>query len=462
MESAHLSSRTQALITSIISFATLPAAYFIRFHLLHGHPAYGLTYYSTMAIFAAVLHFVVYRTSFYTRPDLYRHLGKQLQRTIVCETACTLLVYGALYLVGLQYISRFAIFISFLLNVSLVGAMHAVRFYLLRSVRRSGYYQRSILLAGEGQAASHYVDAVLAHPEAGHHLLGYLASESQPYSCAYYGSYDALDQVLQRISPEEVVIALSAEQYVHIDAIIATCERNGVPLKIIPCYEARVSSQLSTSIFEGVKMVDIRTIPLDHLYNALIKRIMDIAISFTALLLLSPLMLLIALGVKLSTHDTVFFTQVRIGKDKKPFKMLKFRSMKQNDSEETAWSRQEDDRRTFFGALIRKLSLDELPQLFNVLKGDMSIVGPRPEIPCYVEQFRDEIPLYMIRHRVKPGITGYAQVNGLRGDTSIKKRIEYDVRYIENWSIWLDLRILLKTFTALINDEKLPTHRSGH
>ena len=148
---------------------------------------------------------------------------------------------------------------------------------------------------------------------------------------------------------------------------------------------------------------------------------MDIAISFTALLLLAPLMLLIAAGVRLSTHDTVFFTQVRIGKDKKPFKMIKFRSMKRNDSEDTAWSTQEDDRRTFFGALIRKLSLDELPQLFNVLKGDMSIVGPRPEIPCYVEQFRDEIPLYMIRHRVKPGMTGYAQVHGLRGDTSIKE-----------------------------------------
>ena len=208
-------------------------------------------------------------------------------------------------------------------------------------------------------------------------------------------------------------------------------------------------------------MVDIRTIPLDRLYNALIKRCMDVFISLAALILLSPLMLVIAVGVKLSTHDSVFFTQERIGKDKKPFRMIKFRSMKRNDSEDTAWSTQEDDRRTFFGALIRKLSLDELPQLFNVLKGDMSIIGPRPEIPCYVEQFRDEIPLYMIRHRVKPGMTGYAQVHGLRGDTSIKERIQYDVAYIENWSIWLDLRILAMTIPALVNDEKLPSHKSG-
>lgn len=470
MEGSHLSAKTQALITAFISFVTLPIAYFIRFHLMHGSPSYGLTYYCTMALFSSLLHFIIYRVGFYTRSDLYRHIGKQFQRTIVCESACTLLVYGALYVVGVQYISRIAVFISFLLNMLLICGMHGILFCLIRSVRRSGYYQRTILLVGEGAAANHYVKAVYGHPEAGHQLLGYVASRPQRFSAVpeestdtlpYLGDYDELEQVLLSVSPEEVIIALSAAQYVHIDAIIATCEHNGIPLKIIPCYEARISSQLSTSIFEGVKMVDIRTIPLDRLYNALIKRSMDVFISLAALILLAPLMLIIAIGVKLSTHDSVFFTQVRVGKDKKPFKMIKFRSMKRNDSEDTAWSTQEDDRRTYFGALIRKFSLDELPQLFNVLKGDMSIIGPRPEIPCYVEQFRDEIPLYMIRHRVKPGMTGYAQVHGLRGDTSIKERIEYDVSYIENWSIWLDLRILLMTVPSLVNDEKLPTHRPG-
>ena len=172
-------------------------------------------------------------------------------------------------------------------------------------------------------------------------------------------------------------------------------------------------------------------------------------------------MLITAIGVRLSTHDTVFFTQTRIGKNKKPFKMLKFRSMKPNDGENSAWSTNEDDRRTFFGALIRKLSIDELPQLINVLKGDMSIVGPRPEIPHFVEQFRDEVPLYMIRHMVKPGITGLAQVSGYRGDTSIRGRIDCDIAYIENWTIWVDVRIILRTFTSMINDETLPPmHRT--
>ena len=470
MESSHLSAQKQALVTALISFLTLPIAYLIRFRLMHGIPAYGFAYYCTMALFSSLLHFFVYRVGFYTRTDIYRHIGKQLQRTIVCESVCTLLLYGALYVVGVQYISRIVIFISYLLNMLFIGGMHGILFCLLRSVRRSGYYQRTILLVGEGPAADHYVKAVYGRPETGHRLLGYVASGRQCFSAVpaedadsfqYMGPYEVLGQVLQSASPEEVIIALSAAQYVHIDDVIATCEHNGVPVKIIPCYEARISSQLSTSIFEGVKMVDIRTIPLDRLYNALIKRCMDVFISLAALILLSPLMLVIAVGVKLSTHDSVFFTQERIGKDKKPFRMIKFRSMKRNDSEDTAWSTQEDDRRTFFGALIRKLSLDELPQLFNVLKGDMSIIGPRPEIPCYVEQFRDEIPLYMIRHRVKPGMTGYAQVHGLRGDTSIKERIQYDVAYIENWSIWLDLRILAMTIPALVNDEKLPSHKFG-
>ena len=203
-------------------------------------------------------------------------------------------------------------------------------------------------------------------------------------------------------------------------------------------------------------MIGIRDIPLNRLYNAFIKRFFDILISSSALIVLSPLMLVIAIGVRISTRDTIFFAQTRIGKNKKPFKMLKFRSMRTNDEEDSAWSTNEDDRRTFFGALIRKLSIDELPQLINVLKGDMSIVGPRPEIPHFVEQFRDEVPLYMIRHMVKPGMTGLAQVSGYRGDTSIRGRIDCDIAYIENWTIWLDIRIILRTFTSLVNDETLP------
>ena len=174
------------------------------------------------------------------------------------------------------------------------------------------------------------------------------------------------------------------------------------------------------------------------------------------LIVLSPLMLIIAIGVKCSGPGPILFKQIRVGYMRREFRMLKFRSMRQNDEEETGWTTEEDPRRTRFGTFIRKTSLDELPQLFNVLKGDMSLVGPRPELPHFVEQFKDTIPYYMVKHQVKPGMTGWAQVNGYRGDTSIPKRIEHDLWYIDHWSMWLDLKILFRTiFGGIINNERL-------
>jgi len=170
------------------------------------------------------------------------------------------------------------------------------------------------------------------------------------------------------------------------------------------------------------------------------------------IILFSPVMLAVAVGVRFSSPGPVIFRQERIGRNKKPFQMLKFRSMRINDTSETAWSAGGDARRTRFGRFIRRYSLDELPQLFNVLKGDMSLVGPRPEIPYHVERFKQNIPLYLVRQQIRPGMTGWAQVNGLRGDTSITSRVEYDIWYIENWSLWLDIKILLKTaFGGMVN-----------
>ena len=202
---------------------------------------------------------------------------------------------------------------------------------------------------------------------------------------------------------------------------------------------------------------------LEQVGWAAVKRGFDIAVSALGLVLLSPLLLFLALGVKFSSPGPVFFRQERVGFNQKRFQMLKFRSMVVNDRSDTAWSSGGDKRRTKFGTFMRKTSLDELPQLFNVLKGDMSLVGPRPELPFFVEKFREEIPLYMVKHQVKPGMTGWAQVNGYRGDTSIEKRIELDLWYIENWSVGLDIRILFRTvFGGMWNKEETGAVRSDH
>ena len=194
-------------------------------------------------------------------------------------------------------------------------------------------------------------------------------------------------------------------------------------------------------------------------YARYIKRILDVLLSGCALLVLSPVLLIVAVLVRTKLGSPVIFCQERPGKDEKIFKMYKFRSMRVNSSQNTGWSKNEDNRKTWFGSLIRKCSVDELPQFFNVLKGDMSLIGPRPELPFFVEQFREEIPRYMVKHQVRPGITGWAQVNGYRGDTSITKRIEFDLYYIENWSPAFDLRILLMTVFCMFNKEKINAHR---
>ena len=462
MDSPQMSARVRTLLTSVLSYISFLLAYYIRFYLLHGTPSYGFKIYFAMGFAVALLHYVIYSLFFYPQTNLHRRFGKQVQRTILCEALCAGMTLSFLFLVDLQNVSRIAVFISAGVSTLLISIKHYIVMRVYTTLLRSGIYQRTTLLIGEGSTAHRYASTVINEPEAGHHMVGYVADETLYVNSKRLGNYDALEHILFSTPVDEAIIALPASKYVLLDGIIALCEKYGVPLRIIPCYEERVSYQIVTSKFEDIQMIGIRDIPLNRLYNAFIKRAFDIIVSLSALILLSPLMLITAIGVRLSTHDTVFFAQTRIGKNKKPFKMLKFRSMKPNTSEDSAWSTSKDDRRTFFGALIRKLSIDELPQLINVLKGDMSIVGPRPEIPHFVEQFRDEVPLYMIRHMVKPGITGLAQVSGYRGDTSIRGRIDCDIAYIENWTIWVDVRIILRTFTAMINNETLPPLHRAH
>ena len=456
MDSSQLSTRAHTLITAVLSYIGFIAAYFISFYLMPGVINYSFTLYSLMGLASALLHYVIYSLFFYSQMNLYRRYTRLVQRTVLCEILCVGLTLAALFLINLPLVSRMAVFISGVLDTVFICAKHYVVLRAYTALHRSGIYQRNTLLIGEGPTAQRYASTVLAQPEAGHHLVGYVAAWMFEPGSTRLGGYDDLESVLAATPVDEAIIALPAHEYIRLDHIICLCEKYGVPLRIIPCYEERISYQIVTSKFEDIQMIGIRDIPLNRLYNAFIKRFFDILISLSALIVLSPLMLVIAIGVRISTRDTIFFAQTRIGKNKKPFKMLKFRSMRTNDEEDSAWSTNEDDRRTFFGALIRKLSIDELPQLINVLKGDMSIVGPRPEIPHFVEQFRDEVPLYMIRHMVKPGMTGLAQVSGYRGDTSIRGRIDCDIAYIENWTIWLDIRIILRTFTSLVNDETLP------
>jgi Undecaprenyl-phosphate glucose phosphotransferase len=247
---------------------------------------------------------------------------------------------------------------------------------------------------------------------------------------------------------DEVSITLSLSDYDMLESIVKLCEKSGVHTCFIPDYNSVIPSRPYFEDLDGLAVVNIRRVPLTNTGNKFIKRIIDIVGAIVAIVVFSPIMLLAAIGVKATSRGPLIFKQERVGLHNKPFKMYKFRSMEvQSEADERkGWTTKNDPRVTKIGKILRKTSIDELPQFFNVLKGDMSLIGPRPERPLFVEKFKEEIPRYMIKHQVRPGITGWAQVNGYRGDSSIKKRIEYDLYYIENWSMALDFKILFLTF----------------
>ena len=329
---------------------------------------------------------------------------------------------------------------------------------LLEQMRKKGKNLKHILIVGYSRAAEAYVDRVLANPQWGYYIHGILddkmAVGTRYKKVSVLGTMEELSSYLKERDYDEIAITLAIEEYEKLERLVAVCEYSGVHTKFIPDYNHIVPTVPYIEDLEGLPVINIRKVPLSNLVNRAVKRTVDIVGASVALVLFSIPMLIVALLIKLTSKGPVIFSQVRVGLHNKEFKMYKFRSMVVQEAakEANAWTTKNDARVTGIGKIIRKTSIDELPQLINVLKGDMSLVGPRPERPKFVEKFKEEIPRYMIKHQVRPGITGWAQVNGYRGDTSIRKRIEHDVHYIENWTLGFDIKILFLTvFKGFIN-----------
>lgn len=365
---------------------------------------------------------------------------------------------AVLYLIKQGDVSRLLLIVFFTLNVVLTFAeRNAVRMILM-NMRKLGLNQKHVILVGYSHAAEEYIDRIAQNPQWGYKVMGIL-DDNVPTGTLYrnievLGLTESLGYILQGNNPDEIAITLGLNEYYKLERIVAMCEKSGVHTKFIPDYSNIIPTKPYTEDILGLPVINIRHVPLSNTFNMMVKRIMDICGSLICIVLFSPIMLLAAAAVKLTSPGPLIFTQERVGLHNKPFKMYKFRSMAvQSKAEERkGWTVKNDPRVTPVGKLIRRTSIDELPQLFNVLKGDMSLVGPRPERPQFVEKFREEIPRYMVKHQVRPGMTGWAQVNGLRGDTSIKKRIEHDLYYIENWTVGLDIKIILMTpFKGFIN-----------
>lgn len=402
--------------------------------------------------------FVIYLASGLYRSHRSRGRLYELWNLTKANALGFIYTLAALFLLKEMNISRKFLLLFVVLNVFAALLLRLCLRAILRSVRKKGYNIKHVLLVGYSRTAEGYIDRLTANPQWGYHIKGIL-DDSMEIGTKYkgvpvIGTLSEVEHYLQTVTLDEIAITMKLEDYAGLKQIVAACEKSGVHTKFIPDYQDVVPTIPYMEDMEGLPVIHIRKVPLSYLPNRIVKRVMDLFIGSLAFLIALIPMVIVAIIIKITSKGPIFYSQKRIGLHNKEFRMYKFRSMEVQEEikEKTAWTTFRDPRVTPIGKFIRKTSIDELPQLFNVLRGDMSLVGPRPERPFYVEKFKEEIPRYMVKHQVRPGMTGWAQVNGYRGDTSIRKRIDYDLYYIENWNPGLDILILFLTvFKGFIN-----------
>jgi Undecaprenyl-phosphate glucose phosphotransferase len=385
--------------------------------------------------------------------NLYRprrmgsHLAEVLDIAKANSLSVLILVVLTFFVRQFEY-SRLVFLYFWVLNLVALGFSRMVFREGLRFFRKQGYNQRHCLIIGAGKLGQRIAHSLSLHPEFGVKVQGYLTRQPQKLAQTFEGvSVIGLYGDLEKYAPalDIVFLCLPLEDEPEAEKMLGYLATTTVEVKVIPSLYEFITLRAEAEMFEGLPVITLQGSPL-HGWNIILKRSSDLIGSLIALLLTLPVQGFIALLIKLTSPGPIFFKQERMGLDGKPFMMLKFRTMQVDQPGDTVLLTPIDDPRvTPIGKFLRRMSLDELPQFWNVLKGDMSVVGPRPERSWVVEEVRKQIPLYMLKHKMKAGITGWAQVSGWRGDTSLEKRIEFDLYYIEHWSIWLDLKIMWLT-----------------
>ena len=450
------------ILDAVITAASFMSAYYFKFYVLNNGPGPGVLpvgdYYMLLLFLVPVYMLLYYSCSVYAPKRTVRRRF-EIYGIIKANTIGLVALIIILYMIIREInFSRSVIAFFYVFNVFFTSCFRLSLRKGLRTIRSKGYNLKHILLVGYSRAAEEYIDRLTDNPQWGYVACGIL-DDHIPAGTLYkgvkvLGRLGNLEVILPENKLDEIAISLSLQDYDRLEGIVAICEKSGVHTKFIPDYNSLIPSKPYTEDLMGLPVINIRYVPLTNTGNIIIKRAVDIVGSLFGIAITSPIMLLSAIAVKLTSPGPVIFKQERVGLHNKTFNMYKFRSMEKQapGEEKKAWTVRNDPRVTPVGKFLRRTSLDELPQLFNILRGDMSLVGPRPERPLFVRKFQEEIPRYMVKHQVRPGLTGWAQVNGLRGDTSIRKRIEYDIYYIENWTLGFDMKIILMTFfTGFIN-----------
>ncbi|MFZ9594835.1 MAG: undecaprenyl-phosphate glucose phosphotransferase [Bdellovibrionia bacterium] len=422
--------------------------YFKWFEITRGLPRFEK--YAALTPFVIALWMVVFsNTRIYESKRMLRRTDEIFQ--LLKAHGLALLFFITLTSIASEYRYSRGVIVSFgLVSAGLLTLLRLVLRNALREIRRQGYNLRHVLILGEGEAVQTIIRRMDKFPELGLRTQGILTHEHSTLKeisgKPVIGHFGELRSILKQNRPDQILLALPRSQYTELERILTLIKDEPLNIQLIPDIHEFITLGCEIEDFDGLPLVNLNGSPLRG-WGALAKRLTDLVLAFLALMILFPLLVLIALMIKLTSKGPIFYAQERMGLDGRSFQMYKFRSM-HADAESASgavWAKPDDQRRTRLGTFLRSTSLDELPQFWNVFKGEMSLVGPRPERPVFVHQFRHEIPNYMLRHKVKAGITGWAQIHGWRGNTSLDQRIECDLYYIRNWSYFLDLKILFLT-----------------
>ena len=444
------------LIDVLVIVISLWSSIWLRFETtlfgpIGGHLGYDIYIIFMLVVIIPVYIILYFAFGLYKPRRTYKNIFSEATQIIKVNIVAFFAFVSILFNINEPNFSR----IMLMLLVTIATFLAIIERFIIRSVlinmRINNKNLKHILIVGDNDLAFTFAHKIKENPYLGFSIGGILGRPEHVGKTVngvkFIGSFKDLDKILEKHRFDRVVLAIPLKYYYRINELVESCEKVGIKAEIIPDYIRYFPAQPSVDMIEDIPIINIRYVPLDDDFNKFIKGLSDYVIALIAIIITSPIMLITAVAVKLTSRGPIIFKQERIGHNSKPFMMYKFRSMKVQDPrlEKSEWTTKDDPRKTLVGDFIRRTSIDELPQFFNVLKGDMSVVGPRPERPYFVKQFKESIPKYMVKHQVKPGLTGWAQIHGCRGDTSIKKRIDYDIEYVENWHMGLDLGIMIKT-----------------
>lgn len=379
--------------------------------------------------------------------------SSRILRVIISE----FLFMSMILMLNIIHIDPYFIVLILIVDFIIASLERALLRWILRKFRQEGFNIKYVLIIGAGEVGEKLAETITTNTYLGYKIMGFLDDnvEGSLKNIKIIGKISDIEAILSNNIVDRVIVSISPRHYDLLKNIIASCEKMGVRADIVPDYYQYVSSNFTVELIDDIPLISIRNLPLDITYNRLFKRVFDVVFVIVVSIVISPLLIVVALAVKLTSPGNIIYKQERVGENGKVFMIYKFRSMRSENEyiDDQKWTQKDDPRVTSVGKFIRKTSIDELPQFYNILKGDMSLIGPRPERPYFVRKFRESVPKYMIKHHVRPGMAGWAQINGYRGNTSIVKRIEYDIFYVENWSIWLDIKIFIKTIPMLLFDQ---------